>query len=133
MSRSNNVETAKKNAVKTDQDTAQLSAQVSNRFARSVDMYVSENKDKLELDVNCTGEHEPLILTVRADIIRASVADMIHYTFEPWELKRKDSGDARRETNKQLKGQAALATKLMEMMKAMGMEDQLKALLAEQS
>lgn len=133
MSRSNNVETKAKNAVKTDQDTGVLSAQVSNRFARSVDTYVSENKDRLTLNMPCTEAHEPVVLKVKADLIRASVADIIKYTFEPWELDRKDSGEARKASNAALKGQAALASKLMEMMKAMGMEDQLKALLAEQS
>ncbi len=131
MSRANNVEQSKKNAVKTDTDVAVLSAQISNKFATRIDTFVAENKGRLDLGVQCTAEHEPLILSVKADLVRASVADLIHYTFEPWELDRKDSSEQRKATFAKTKSQAALAEKLMAAMEKLGLGDQLAALLAE--
>lgn len=132
MSRVANADQAKKNSVKTDTDKSSIVAQISNRFNREIEVFVSANKDKLALPVMCTDPNRPPeILTVKADLVRASVADMIKYTFEPWELDRKDSGEARKATFAEQRSQAALASKLMAAIEKMGLLDQLQAVLAE--
>jgi hypothetical protein len=130
MSRTNAVESKKAKEAAKDTDVAVLSAQISNRFARQIDVFVAQNKGQ-DLGVQISGEHEPLLLGVKADVVRASVAELIKYSFEPWELDRKDSSEARKATNTKIKSQAALAEKLMAAMEKMGLGDQLAALLAE--
>lgn len=135
MSRANNVEQAEKNAAKSDSDTAVLSAQISTRFAKAIGIYTEQHKgEALPFRVSeplSDDQQKATLLTVKADLYRASVADVIEYTFLPSELIRKDSGDARKATFAHLKSQASLAEKLMAMMEAHGMGDELRAMLAE--